>query len=122
MAKRPWTPRALLCFFRQWNWRAVSGFGSGLLVSSGFLCAKAPLQPWFAKDTAFFSAKAQNSRIRLASNSRNSLPVSLLECFRAFGSRRAVSGFGLGLLVSQGFFDAKAFFAVVREGVADKPG
>ena len=24
-----------------------------------------PLQPWFAKDTAFFSAKAQNSRIRL---------------------------------------------------------
>ena len=27
-----------------------------------------------------------------------------------------------GLLVSRGFFDAKAFFAVVREGVADKPG
>ena len=33
-----------------------------------------------------------------------------------------MSGFGLGLLVRQGFFDAKAFFAVVREGVADKPG
>ena len=28
----------------------------------------------------------------------------------------------MGLLVSSGFFDAKVFFAVVREGVADKPG
>ena len=50
------------------------------------------------------------------------LPVSVLECFPAFVNRGAVSGFGLGLLVSRGFFDAKAFFAVVREGVADKPG
>ena len=50
------------------------------------------------------------------------LPVSVLECFPAFGSRRSVSGFGLWLLVRNGFFDAKAFFAVVREGVADKPG
>ena len=39
---------------------------------------------------------------------RNLAGVSALECFRAFGSRRAMSGFGLGLLVSQGFFDAKA--------------
>ena len=31
-------------------------------------------------------------------------------------------GFVLGLLVSSGFFDAKVFFSVVREGVADKPG
>ena len=36
------------------------------------------------------------------------LPVSLLECFIAFGSRRAVSGFGLGFLVSRGFLGAKA--------------
>ena len=36
---------ALLCFFRQWNRRAASGFGLGLLVSQGFLGAKAPLDP-----------------------------------------------------------------------------
>ena len=35
------------------------GFGLGLLVRLGFLGAKAPLQSVFAKDTAFFSAKAQ---------------------------------------------------------------
>ena len=51
------------------------GFGLGILVRQGFLGAKAPLQSVFATDTAFFSAKAQNSRIRLAPNSRNSLPV-----------------------------------------------
>ena len=107
---------ALPCFLRQWNQRSDyriqrklnSGFGSRFLERHGFFDAKAPLQSWFAKDTAFFSAKAQNSRIRLAPNSRNSLPVSVLECFPAFGSRRSASGFGLGLLVSSGFFDAKA--------------
>ena len=66
------------------------GFGSRLLVSNGFLCAKAErfgrlcnqvlpkkqlssLQrlktSGFAKETAFLSAKAQNSRIRLSPNS-----------------------------------------------------
>ena len=109
---------ALPCFLCQWNQRSDyriqrklnSGFGSRFLERHGFFDAKAPLQSWFAKDTAFFSAKAQNSRIRLAPNSRNSLPVSVLECFPAFGSRRSASGFGLGLLVSSGFFDAKAGF------------
>ena len=36
------------------------------------------------------------------------LPVSGLECFLAFVNRRAVSGFGLGFLVSRGFLGAKA--------------
>ena len=38
------------------------------------------------------------------------------------GAKAGFVGFVLGLLVSSGFFDAKVFFAVVREGVADKPG
>ena len=62
---------ALPCFLRQWNQRSDyrihrklnSGFGSRFLERHGFFDAKAPLQSWFAKDTAFFSAKAQNSRI-----------------------------------------------------------
>ena len=37
----------------------IRGFGSRLLISQGFLGAKAPLQSVFAKDTAFLSAKAQ---------------------------------------------------------------
>ena len=64
-----------VCRFSLWNSGAVSGFGLGLLVSRGFLGAKA-----------------------------------------GFG------GFGLWLLIRNGFLGAKAFFAVVREGVADKPG
>ena len=126
-----------------------------------------PLQSVFAKDTAFFSAKAQNSGIRLsripgivcrfpAFASGNSCfissPVQKLKnsakqnswrvCRFSLWNSGAVSGFGLGLLVSRGFLGAKAgfggfglwllirngflgakvFFAVVREGVADKPG
>ena len=38
------------------------------------------------------------------------------------GAKAGFVGFVLGFLVSSGFFDAKVFFAVVREGVADKPG
>ena len=38
-----------------------------------------PLQSVFAKDTAFLSAKAQNSGIRLAPNSRDNMPVFALE-------------------------------------------
>ena len=79
--------------------------------------------PAFASGNSCFThclvQKLQNSAY---AEFLDSLPVSVLECFPAFGSRRSVSGFGLGLLVRQGFFDAKAFFAVVREGVADKPG
>ena len=40
----------------------MSGFGLWLLVRQGFLGAKAPLQSGFAKETAFFSAKAQNCK------------------------------------------------------------
>ena len=68
-----------------------------------------PLQPWFAKDTAFFSAKAQNSGIRRS---------RILGQYAGsrFGTRRAVSefsvsgirGFGLRLLVRQGFLGAEA--------------
>ena len=38
------------------------------------------------------------------------------------GAKAGFVSFVLGLLVSQGFLGAKAFFSVVREGVADKPG
>ena len=38
------------------------------------------------------------------------------------GAKAGFGGLGLRFLISRGFFDAKAFFAVVREGVADKPG
>ena len=38
------------------------------------------------------------------------------------GAKAGFVGFVLGFLVSSGFFDAKVFFSVVREGVADKPG
>ena len=38
-----------------------------------------PLQPWFVKKTAFLSAKAQNSGIRLAPNSWDNMPVLALE-------------------------------------------
>ena len=37
------------------------------------------------------------------------------------GAKAGLGGFGLWLLVSRGFWGAKAFFSVVREGVADKP-
>ena len=53
------------------------------------------------KTLRFSLQRHKSSRIRL-------VPVSVLECFIAFGSRHAVSGFGLGLFVSRGFFDAKA--------------
>ena len=51
------------------------GFGSQLLVSWGFLCAKAPLQSGFAKETAFFSAKAQSSRGCIVAVFSGGLPV-----------------------------------------------
>ena len=51
----------------------------------------------------------------------DSLPVSALVCVSA-NEPGVLSGFGSGLLVKQGFSGVKAFFAVVREGVADKPG
>ena len=60
------------------------------------------------KTLRFSLQRHKSSRIRLAPNSRNSLPVSVLECFPAFGSRRSASGFGLGLLVRLGFLGAKA--------------
>ena len=83
-----------------------------------------PLQPGFAKDTAFLSAKAKSSRIRHSPNSRtvcrfpvlptpcaktakscafcDSLPVSASVCVFAFDTG------GLGLLGGQGFISAKA--------------
>ena len=59
-----------------------------------------PLQPWFVKDTAFFFAKAQNSRIR------RSRILGLYAGFLFY--QRLVWGFGLGLLGGQGFIGAKA--------------
>ena len=41
---------------------------------------------------------------------------------RPNSAQAGFGGFGLWPLVSRGFLGAKAFFAVVREGVADKPG
>ena len=102
----PWTPKSFLCnslvqklqnsaYAEFWDGLPVlalelgtlfpnsayaefGGFGLWLLVRQGFLGVKAPLQSVFAKDTAFFSAKAQNSRIRLTPNSGDCLLVS---CF-----------------------------------------
>ena len=51
------------------------------MVRYGFLGAKAPLRPGFAKDAAFFSAKAQKLKNSAKQNSWDSLPVS---CFAAF--------------------------------------
>ena len=51
----PWTPYAVLCGTELWLWHRASFWQ--------------PLQPWFVKETAFFFAKAQNLRIRLAPNS-----------------------------------------------------
>ena len=54
-----------------------------------------PLQPWFVKETAFFSAKAQNSRIR-----RNRILgiVCRFSPWNVFPPMKpAVWGFGLGL-------------------------
>ena len=51
-------------FFPEFSSAEFGGFGSRRLISQSFLGAKAPLQSVFAKDTAFLSAKAQNSRIR----------------------------------------------------------
>ena len=45
------------------------GFGSRRLVSQSFLGAKAPLQPGFAKETAFFFAKAQKLKNSAKQNS-----------------------------------------------------
>ena len=100
-----------------------------------------PLQSVFAKDTAFFSAKAQNSGIRLsripgivcrfpAFASGNSCfissPVQKLKnsakqnswrvCRFSLWNSGAVSGFGLGLLVSSGFLGAKAGHSDQRFG------
>ena len=65
-----------------------------------------PLQPGFAKDTAFLSAKAQNSRIR---RSRILGIVCRFSPWNVFPPMKpAVWGFGLGLLGGQGFIGAKA--------------
>ena len=59
----------------------------GRLVSNGFLCAKAPLQPWFVKETAFFSAKAQKLQKAMLfalfykAEFLDSLPVSAFAAF-----------------------------------------
>ena len=55
------------CFRIQLRW--IRSFGLGRLVSNGFLCSKAPLQPGFAKKTAFFSAKAQKRKNSAKQNS-----------------------------------------------------
>ena len=36
------------------------------------------------------------------------MPVLALECFSAYGTGGLIRGFGLGLLVSNGFLNAKA--------------
>ena len=48
-----------------------------------------PLQSVFAKDTAFFSAKAQKLQNSACAEFWDGLPVSVLVCFFPFGSRRA---------------------------------
>ena len=101
-------PVSLLeCFPAFGSRRAVSGFGLGLLVRQGFLGVKAPPGP-----LSLFCAIAPGCLHSLSLGRHDcfcdGLPVSVLECFLVFGTRRAVSGFGLGLLVSSGFLGAKA--------------
>ena len=61
---RRFSPLKPAFFFPNSAQAEFGGFGSRRLISQSFLGAKAPLQSVFAKDTAFLSAKAQNSRIR----------------------------------------------------------
>ena len=52
---------------------------------AGFLLLP-PLQSGFAKETAFFFAKAQKLQNSAKPNSGDCLPVSALECFSAYGT------------------------------------
>ena len=82
------------------------------------------MQSVFAKDTAFLSAKAQKLQNSAFAEFWDCTPVFAFETgifFRGFGlgllvrqgflgAKAGFVGFGLGLLVSSGFFNAKAGF------------
>ena len=90
-------------FFPEFSSAEFGGFGSRRLISQSFLGAKAPLQPWFVKKTAFFSAKAQSCkklRFLRYSAKQNSwivcrlTPWNSARCFRI--QRKLNSGLWLG--------------------------
>ncbi|MBO8458163.1 MAG: hypothetical protein IAA81_08050 [Spirochaetes bacterium] len=98
---------AIVCRFSPWNVfppmkPAVWGFGLGLLGGQGVIGAKAsldplcralrhrvsfwqPLQPWFVKETAFFSAKTQKLQ-------KATLFVAVCLVTQSFGFRAKGSG------------------------------
>ena len=83
----------------------LEGFGkSGLFMcqsQSSRPTLLPPLQPWFVKETAFFSAKAQKLKNSAKPNSRTICRFPPWYAFLPLIP--AVWGFGLGLLVRQGF-------------------
>ena len=83
----------------------------GFLIAGG-LCSKPGRSLCERIKLTFATAPGCLHSLSLGRHDRfcGCLPVSLLECFLVFGTRRAVSGFGLGLLVSSGFLGAKAGF------------
>ena len=134
MPNRPWTPKSFLCnslvqsckkrsFLRLFAGFFMEESCRGFFVSN-WLCSKPGRSLCERIKLTFATAPGCLHSLSLGRHDRfcGCLPVSVLECFLVIGTRRVVSGFGSRLLISRGFFDAKAFFAVVREGVADKPG
>ena len=87
----------------------------GRLISQGFLGAKAPLQLRFCQKKQRFSLQRhKSSRIRHSPNSGTVRRFSPWNVFPLM--EPAVRGFGLRLLISQGFLGAKAGHSDQRFG------